>query len=495
MDSVVAELKKDHLSNDRLNQLAKEVSDLSDNDFARLSMSDLQELQKLHNPYLRNIQLEDRHYLNFSLTQINETWMRRFLMTGLIGFLFRQCEEWDVPKGIPVVPVAEYIKNPDLLKTPEDAIKAGDAKVLYDYEYNRKMMQRRINVMAFLETVFQFNPDQHVRSSYTPDDNVKSRKPIASMAAECAINHLREIDPKFKIHDDLKNLEGKLPTKKEKRFKMVNRVYKKNGVIVRTEPVRTEYEVDVPDFEAILALKKKNAEGPNPTAVAGEHYEMIPPLDTFYHFDQYLTEYYDKLTEATNHLYPERKELNCAINVFGVYDDLKKAIDERNRATNQFISSVYTLKTGEWTIIEATAPNRANVQYNNEKTAVLEGIMMQHEIDAQMASNIVKKTVAKEKKKNIIENGPDDPSFKAWKESNSEIKKTDLSNFTGVAEDTPDGCVRVDVWNFAETDATKVKQKMLILAEDEGFVQNIQAEAGLLKPKTDASATSAPAQS
>ena len=91
------------MSSNFAEQLEK-VLKLNDKDLSNVDANQILELRKNLNPYGRTIQGSD-NYLNFSITQVSQEWHKKFMTTSFIGFLFRMCNEWKVPNGVPVVSV------------------------------------------------------------------------------------------------------------------------------------------------------------------------------------------------------------------------------------------------------------------------------------------------------------------------------------------------------------------------------------------------------
>lgn len=177
------------------------LSELKDEDLAQLNPEKILELRKKLNPYGRTIKGSDK-YLNFSITQIHHEYWRKLIVSAVVGFLNRACDEWKVPKSIPVVKVYEYLDNPASLDTPQNILDK-DPKGSAEWEFNRQWMQKRIIVKEFLEEFFQFNPDEHTKSGYIPHRADKSRKPINSKAADLAVAHLKGLDPEFRAKEEL----------------------------------------------------------------------------------------------------------------------------------------------------------------------------------------------------------------------------------------------------------------------------------------------------
>lgn len=443
---------------------------------ANVDKDQLTEVMKKLNPYGRTIQGADE-FINFSITTIPHKWWERFLVTALIGYLNRRCDEWRVPKGVPIVPVYEYLKDPKKADIPKYTLESGDPHVIYDFQYNKEFMEKRLIVKAFLEEIFQFNPDEHVRSAYSPNLDDTTRKPLATMAAEHAMMHLEKIDPVFRAQKQRhERINGSTPVKmkKIKKTKKIKKIIRnKEGKVLREVFEDREYEEEVPDIEANVAEKQAD-----PKYAKGEFYETIPSLDLFYNFDRYRKEHYEDLREATLHLYSEKPDFEFAINVYGAFKKEEDALAHRRKHANDVVAEVFTIPTGKWCFFDSFKAQRESVEFYNDRTAVYEAIVRQVEQDEKIAASLVEKVVKKEKRKNIIEQGPDAESFAQWKAENKEVSRTSMSNFSGTA-DVPDGTVELQVWKLGKGGAELSTEKMQILAESPNFVKDLQQQNGV----------------
>ena len=119
-----------------IKSLAKKLCDELDSSvLENLNEEQLLKLRKELNPYGKIIDGEKK-YINISYSNLREEYIKKFMMTALIGFLNRMCDEWRVPIDVPVVPVYDYFKNPKLLEEKKDESE--------DFKKNREWMEKRI---------------------------------------------------------------------------------------------------------------------------------------------------------------------------------------------------------------------------------------------------------------------------------------------------------------------------------------------------------------
>lgn len=413
---------------DLANQLDKLLDELDEESLSKMNDEEILELRKKLNPYGRTIEGSDK-VLTFSYTDLRHSYLKRMVVTTLIGFLNRMCDEWKVPAGIPVIPVYDYLQNPSKLDDFEKTLK--DPSILRnDLDENKKLMKKRVIIKEFLEDMFQYNPDTHVRSSYRPNTNDSDRNIIDTPAGNLAIYQLRKKDSEF--NNDWILYERTLVSKKnqneEVSLKSKSSTDQKNS---------TELE---DQKEKIISKVRKYCT------------EMIPPDDIFHKYQYYYDSNYEELKEIVNDLYCEKPELEAALNPYQWHDtedDADKFIDKHK---NEVISTIFKGHSGKWNIFAPYKQVRESMRYFNDKTQVLEEIAKQIERDSKLGSDLMKKRIKVKKLKNIKEEGPDDPAFLKWKESNNTLQQMGsetLNEKDYAPEDCPDDAITVPVFRIS----------------------------------------------
>jgi hypothetical protein len=445
---------------------------LKDEELGEMPDEKILEMRKSLNPYGRTIKGSDK-ILSFSITQISHEYWKKFITTSMVGYLFRMCNEWKVPNGVPVHTVYEYLDDEKVLDTPELTLKKNDKNMIYDYEFNRQWMKKRKIVMEFLEEMFQFNPDEHVRSSYKPNYADKSRTPLETMAARIATQQLDKVDPKFRAEKELHNDIVGLKKKKIRKI-----IKGKDGKI-------REIIKELPVVEPITPMKKPSNEkitenGMKDPDCKDTVQNIIPPHDIYGRFKMYYQENYEQLREAVENLYCEKPELELAINPYCVHDTEEEAKEFRKQHAEEVIAEIFPAHTGKWNFFDCFKEQREGVNFYNKNTAVLEEIVKQVEKDEKLGKDLMEKRVIKEKKKNEVESGPDSENFKKWREENSDLQKLGAKHIGDMAdEDCVDDAIQVDVWRVAKGGLEITKDKFLSQAEAPTFVKEANDKARL----------------
>jgi len=403
------------------NQLRKILEELDLEKLNELSDEKVLELRKKLNPYGRIIEGSDR-YLTFSYTDLREQYLKKLLVTSLVGFLNRMNAEWKVPEGIPVVHPYDYVQDKSTLESP-DTYKDPLAKT--EAIENLKHMEKRVVVQEFLESLFQFDPDEHVRSAHRPAPTDPERKPVNTPAGKLAVKHLMKTNKKFRettekqqALDELKASASGETKKEEEETKEVE---------TPTKPIS--------DVERHTT-------------------EMIPPADTFGRFTRYFEANYDKLREVTNDLYCEKPDLDRAICPHSWHESRDEADKYINKHKDEMVTEVFPAMSGAWNFFAPFEKVRESTRYFNSQTIVLEEMVKQIEQDSKLGQDLMKKRVAKKKKKNIEQVGPDAPGFAKWKKNNNTLKDMGViendNESSYVDDECPDDGIQVDVFSFSK---------------------------------------------
>lgn len=428
---------------DDLNNLIEEMK-LDNSLVDNLTEEQITEARKRLNPYGRTIEGSGK-LVCASIINMKEEYMKKLLMTSLIGFLFRQCDEYELDDGDKPVSMDDFdtfmvsyneavdnankskesyvpVNKPyDEMSYEEKAIKLEHNRILEKSEGFKK----RLIVRQFLDGLFQFNPDKHVKSAY-------SNNPL---------------DP-----------ERVKPSQVKRHVKTITG---KSGATIEIE--KDEYKTKE---------EEKRADS--------EFVKHIPPSDVFHRWGYYLDSNYEECRQAVMDLYADKPDLEFAINVYDQFDNVEDSKKFVQKHKDEVIADIVTLTQSSWNLLGSFKENRNRINFYNERTAVLEEIFKQHEQDKKMGADLMRKRVARKKKKNIEENGPDPEEFKQYKKDNPSmvstmgaeevlnvdnnyIKKDDVS--FKIHEDCPYDSVQVDVFDFREGGSVVKKSEFFTQAE------------------------------
>jgi len=458
-------------------ELSNILDELNDDDLAELPEDKILEMRKKLNPYGRTIQGSDR-YLNFSITQLSHEYWKKLIMSALVGYLNRACDEWKVPDGVPVVPVYEYLDDNTKLDTPQSILDKGYQKTIDEYEDNRNWMKKRIIVKEFLEEMFQFNPEEHVRSSYRPCYADTSRKPINTLAGKLAVNHLKRTDSEFRASVELhEDINGTTDVKNDvKEYKIIKRAVKVKDPVtgkVKVKLVKTKVPVETNDTNDGKKLPENMEDNKLPKTVRS----FLPPHDIYGRFRMYMESNLEPLRDFVRDAFCIKPDLELAINPYSVHETEDEAEKFKKKHRNEVIAEVFTAHCGKWNFFDTFKEQRDNVNFYNDNTIIIEEMIKQLKSDEKLGQDLMKKRVKKVKKKNEIEVGPDAESFKKWRDQNSTIKNMGAAHIGDVVDDDiPDDAIQVDVWRVAKGGLELTKDKFYTASEAPTFVEETKED-------------------
>lgn len=436
------------MSKDTLESLEKILNELTPENIDKLSLEEIVDLRKKINPYGRTIEGAGK-FLTFSFINLREKYMEKLLMTSMIGFLNKMCDEWHVPDGIPVIPVYDYVQDPGKLEEFHKDWKIYP-KIQESIDENRRWMQKRVVVKQFLEEMFQFNPDYHVRSAYRACPKDLDREIVTTPAAMLAREHLEKKDPAFREQmlefDRVQALRGMKEDKDEKLDSEIDKLVSRQLVLPSQHYYTMDFSTWTPEDKNTLRRVC----------------EMIPADDTYVRFRRYYVDNYDKLRHAVLHLYCDKPDFDIAINPYQWHEDRESATDFQKKHANEVTADIYIAQSGAWNLLAPFEKITKTAKFFNEKTVVLEEIAKQWEMDASVIKDMLNKRIVTKKKQNIKEEGPDAELFTKWKEENTVLKDMGAVN---PEDDCPDNAVQVDIWKISQGGLKLEKDKIFIEAE------------------------------
>lgn len=415
------------------------LNELDEANIEDMTEEELLEYRKLLNPYGRVIQGSDK-ILTFSYTNLQEKYLEKMLMTAMIGYLNTALNEWHVPLDIPVIDVYEYTKNPSLIDSFAKDWNITD-KIAKDIEENKRWMEKRVIVKEFLEDMFQYNPDKHIRSAYKPQPKDIARGVVDTPAANLAIAQLSKRDMKFREQmiefDRVQKLINMKQGAKTAADAGIEKLVADKLVLPEQHYYTMNYETWKEEDKNLL----RNV------------CEMIPPIDIFGKFRNYYESNYDKVREAVQYLYADKPDFDIAICPHAMHDTEEEADAFMKKHRGEVITDIIKAHTGKWNFHAPFENVRKSMKFFNENTIVLEEIANQIEADTKLGGELMKNRVKQQKKKNIEEEGPDAEFFNEWRKTNTLLKDMNavtLDDDERAIRDAPDDAIAVPVYRIGE---------------------------------------------
>jgi hypothetical protein len=410
--------------------------DLNDID-AEVEYQDLINMRKKINQYGQTIEGTEG-FITYSYTNLRESYNNKLHVTAMIGYLNRACDEWHVPEDLPVIPVNEYIDDNTLIDSYHKDWKKIDDKLQKKIDENKEWMEKRVIVKQFLQEMFRFNPDEHVRSAYCPNPEDKERDILETSQAKLAIELKKKKDHKF--------------ADKMFHYERVNKLAKMGRSINSNSRFTYDYlneldkKVDIMNYDDYSNHDEK---------LFYRVYNDIPPHDIFHRFNYYLENNWNELTEAVKNLYCDKPEFEIALNPYSYHSTLEDAEKFVKKHRDEVITSVYIGSFGKWNLMTPYKANQERIKFYNSNTRIIEQMFEQMELDQKLGADMMRKRVKKKKKENISEEGPDSEAFRKWKAQNSTLKKMGAEALDD--DDCPEDALEVDVFVNEGNDLKKGK--------------------------------------
>ena len=381
-----------------------------------LSEEEVSKLREHLNPYSKTIG-SGSAYTCMSAINMSERYMRRFTMTSLVGYLYRQVDEYKLADSEPTCPLDDYkffmksyqtaasdaVESIEWMRANPDAVTTSVEYNLHKHRITRaEGFQERLIVRKFIDNLFQFNPDKHVRSAFAENP----------------------LDPE------------------------------------RVVPAQV--------------CESTDADKPRATSHFVNH---IPPVDTFHRWEYYTESNYEEIRSAVTDIYHEKPDLEYAINPFGQFETSEAAAAFVQKHKDDVITDVVTLTNGHWNLMGSFKNNRERVDFYNGNTGVLEALFKQVDADKKLGAELMQKRVMRKKKINIQEAGPDPADIKQFRRDNPSgfemLGASDVTKDTTVGdpnrfkvhEDCPYDAVQVDVINIANGGTSLTRSEFFTQAE------------------------------
>lgn len=338
------------------------------NKLESMTSEELMEFMKKINPYgvVSDAKVSKTEQASISYTNMRMEYMKRFVVTSMVGYMLRMLKEYKVPNEIPPVEPLEYIRNPSICDPPAFV---KDPSVLAKYAEFKAGMEERVAIYKFIQSIFDFDPDRHVTSALATNVQDPSRIVPKSEAIARAL------------------------------------AARKNTV--NTLESRSAYEATIDKMTREAKTEQERYA-----------FEMVPSLDTFIRYDRYAEEFYEQYQDLVHTIYGQRPDVDFAVIVYDKHTNSDEAKKFKERNMNKVIAPITNIDLNRWVLLGPYQENRERVDFYNSHTEVLKEMLDQRERDSKVAADIMRKRIKNEKLKNIAEAGPDAPEFRKFIKEN-----------------------------------------------------------------------------
>lgn len=375
------------------------------------------EVRKMINP-LGGVITAKKTYVNMSLINWKEKYLRRLHMVMMVGYIYRLLEEYEPEEELE----RERAKHRRFL---EENVLTPESLRAVNEQHEEKLGLIRTTargiIRRFLNRNFNYNPDHHLRGSHSSNPSDPERKPKDQAIREaCA------------TADKASSIEEKLQAKPDATYKYLRShmltayqaAAESTSVIKSVIGVINNPNLDEADKQGILLKKYKTLQDitldmakitkPLEAADTLSAWKVDPPVDVFHQMDRYLTNHYEQLRDVVQALYNEKPDFEYAVILYDAFKTPEAARDYRIAHENEFRTDVLTIENSAVTLVGPFKENIQRVDFYNKNTEVMKRMMEQLESDHKLGSDLMNKQVRAVKSKNIEEEGPDHPGLAAY---------------------------------------------------------------------------------
>jgi hypothetical protein len=446
---------------------------------SQLTDEQILEIQKRINPYSHVTSARDqtgtyKKVAVVSYTNLREDYIRRFVMTSMVGFLYRVMQEYDVPvesrRWTPKKAVSDEdpFKLPDLVErleavldlakkgltaetqSEQDDYLFGVTNVLYMLGEESKMRMpstlEKANASGSpitKELMEQF-PDKVKRLAST--SSIEMPPALAKGILTQFVDTLFKYDPNIHVKSAKGNVaetnessEDLIDSDRVTLDQLLMKASKdlKSSNINTTKVLETIFASKVNYNAASAVLTNKSlldavqymAQRPDIYEKHLKYHldpevksiiEVIPPQDTFHRWGYYTEVNYEDIRKATQAIYFDKPDLEWALALLDQFEGSQSEIDNKfesykTRFQDEMLTDIKLIEFGGWTLLGDFKENRKNMDFYNKNMGILKRIIDRHTEDKQIGKELMKNRVKISKAKNIAEYGPDAPGLKDYK--------------------------------------------------------------------------------
>jgi hypothetical protein len=418
-------MSKSQMSVDMLDRLAEQLA--KDPSYVNeLTPDELAQVRRHINP-LGNVPAVSKKWANLSIINYKESWMRKFYIVAMTGYVFRLAEEYEPEEEIAAIR-ADYDKRVKALQAGQSNLpeaedinlrqKIADIREAEEREVKLLIKTYRGFLMRFLSRHFEYNPDKHLRRMHTDaagDPDRKDRAELIKARCKTAPAH-KENDDKLRSRPDA--LYDYLRSNVLEVQQIARSLLEVTEASLR---VATSAELTLPDKLGILSKKytrlgeivadMMEITEPISNAETLAAVTVQPPADLLHHFTRYTTNHFDALREITTAFTAEKPDVEFGVILYDTFKSEQDAAEHIRVNEKVFKLEPTTIDNTGMTLLGPFKENIARMKYLGHNTQYLQRMQEQIQQDQKLAADLVDKEVKKKKREDIALNGPDKPGL------------------------------------------------------------------------------------
>lgn len=335
---------------DTLTKIIKDPSSIND-----LDAENLTKITKGINPHV--IVPAEPSYINISITNWRESYLRKFNITSTIAYLYRALEH-------------------------------------FEHENKDKNKEYNAAVKYFLDRHFKFNPDRHVKAAASGKLDPAAIKEDLKKTGDTYRGE-RE-----KLRSGYQFLMQKLDETSEIISKCV-KLFNENGF----EDISGIFLKKYNELDSISS-EVKGAVGNNKREIANA-YDILPPVEVFHNYDRYIKNHYKELREVVEQLYSDKPDIEFSINYYDTFKTEEEAKFFCKKYEKELKYDIITLSNKGIYLLGPFKENQDKVDFYNKNMDILKQMEEQRTADAKIGKELMNKKIVRDKTENIKQNGID----------------------------------------------------------------------------------------
>ncbi len=340
---------------------------------------------------------DKRPHVCLSFTNLRQEYMKKFVTTSMVGYLYRRCDEYGRQFGQQATDTIDYM---DDMKVAEAQVIANQARQV---EVERDIIEtiRRRDELAVIVT-----RDTAIEA----ENRIKYAAERATLTKP-EIHVLRDFASALtKASDDLRLANKRIIELEGQRDAIQG--FGKRFIIRQFLDEQFRFNPDKHVRSSYVGGAKAAAAGP--TAYAAR---FVPPDDFFHNYTYYADSNFEELREVAGTLYKMKPDLEVAIIPYGEFankDEADKFIERNKTAT---IADIRALCVGKWGLIEAFKANRDRI--DAYRGTIVDDILQQVKSDTKLGAELVKKRVTDKRVAQVKQHGVEPKQVRAYMEAHA----------------------------------------------------------------------------
>ena len=345
------------------------------------------------------LQNQDGQKLLFCLTNMRQEYMKRFVMTSLVSYIYRCTNEfqfYDTDYGESKAVIPELgLFEPDKESCNQNRVgKPGPRHPgeQPDTSDNKAVLNSGVGTCS--------------------DKRVDSKAVLNSGVGTCSDKRVMSNGDKIGYED----------------MKKMNIHVKKLITTFLNEYF--EFNPDIHVANSYKPFKDSTGKLLDETKTALPKDVHVPPFDTFKRWSIYEDVNYDKLRDLTDNIYNEKSSTEYAIAPLKVVNSEREETEFREKYESDLTTSILSANMWAWTYVDNRKENRDKIRYTGKQMDFVNEMTKQHQTDEKHYKSMLEKRVKSMKKKDVKKHGEFSDKLKDYaNKSGSEFGKLGIQQF------------------------------------------------------------------